>query len=400
MSVNTQSKLRLARRLDDVSDSPTMAVSAEAQRLRAAGEDVVDFGAGEPDFSTPEHVKEAAHVAIRENFTRYTANAGIVELRKAIAARYRADYGIDFDASEILVTNGGKHALFNLMMTLLDPGDEAIIPNPHWMTFSEQVRLLGATPIFVETEEESQFRLTAERVARAVTPKTKVLVLCSPSNPAGSVVDESEFIAIGELARERGFFLLWDDTYGRMCFVPSPTRALQHLRKECASVFVIAGTASKTYAMTGWRLGWAMGPKAVVSGAGVLQSHSTSAASSISQKAALEALTASQDAVTMMRDEYRVRRDRSLEALATIPGVTCSRPDGAFYVFPHVASFFSPAITDSTEFAKELLKRERVAVVPGQAFGRDGYVRISIATSRERIDEGIHRIKRFLESSR
>lgn len=396
MSLKEGARLALARRLDGLHDSPTMAIGAEAIRLRGEGVDVVDWGAGEPDFPTPEHIKQAGEAAIRGNHTRYTANPGTPELRKAIAERYRVDYGLPIDPSEVIVTHGGKHGLFNLMMALVDPGDEVVIPNPHWMTFSEQARLLGAKPVMVETEEADGFRVSAESIERALSPKTKLVVICSPANPTGAVIEEQEFLALADLAGRKGFYLLWDDTYGRLTFVPTPPRLLPEARGRAAGNLLIAGSASKSYAMTGWRLGWAIGPGEVIAGCGVLQSHMTSNACSISQQAALVALASDQAAVERMREEYRWRRDRLRAALAEIPGLTCALPGGGFYLFPRVSSFFTREKADSIEFARRLLEKERVAVVPGQAFGRDGYVRVSFATSRERIEEGIVRLRRFL----
>ncbi|HEX9725794.1 MAG TPA: aminotransferase class I/II-fold pyridoxal phosphate-dependent enzyme, partial [Vicinamibacteria bacterium] len=282
--------LTLARRLSWLSVSPTMAVMAEAARLRSEGANVVDFGAGEPDFPTPDYIKEAAYQAIHENFTHYTLNAGTTELRQAVCDRYRADYGLEFVPAEVIVTNGGKHALFNLMMTLLDPEDEIVIPNPHWKTFSEQARLLEAKPVFAETKESEGFRISAELVGAAVTSRTKVVLLNFPSNPAGAMVEAEDLDALGEHAATHGFYILWDDAYGRLSYDPLPSAALRRLRESIGDRFLIAGTASKSFAMTGWRLGWAMGPKEVIGGCAKLQSHMTSNASSISQQAALEAL--------------------------------------------------------------------------------------------------------------
>jgi aspartate aminotransferase len=396
MSLKQGARPELAQRLAEVEDSPTMAVMAEATRLRAQGEDVVDWGAGEPDFNTPEHIKEAGQAAIRANQTRYTPNPGTPELRKAVAERYGLDYGLTLDPAEVLVTHGGKHGLFNLMMALVDPGDEVVIPNPHWLTFSEQARLLGAKPVLVETEEASGFRVTSESIERSLGPRTKLVVVCSPGNPTGAVIDPEEFLRLADLAGQRGFYLLWDDTYGRLSFVNLTTGLLPALRERAAGQFLIAGSASKSYAMTGWRLGWAIGPKEVIRGCAVLQSHMTSNASSISQQAALVALSSGQEAVERMREEYRWRRDRLQAALVGIDGLSCALPGGGFYLFPRVAAFFNRAMPDSTAFARRLLEQERVAVVPGQAFGRDGYVRVSFATSRERIEEGIRRLARFL----
>jgi len=368
-------------------------VMAEAERLRSQGVKVIDFGAGEPDFPTPDYIKEAAHRAIQENHTHYTLNSGTTELRQAICDRYRADYGLRFELAEVIVTNGGKHALLNLMMTLLDPGDEIVIPNPHWKTFSEQARLLEAKPVFVETEESEGFRISAERVGEAITPRTKVVLLNFPSNPAGAMVEAEDLHALTDLAAERGFYILWDDAYGRLSYEPLPAAALRELREGLSDRFLIAGTASKSFAMTGWRLGWAMGPKEVIAGCAKLQSHMTSNASSISQQAALEALRGDASSVGAMVEEYRFRRDRLRTALLEIPGISCVEPKGAFYLFPSVAAFLGEG--SATDLASALLKEEQVAVVPGPAFDREGHFRVSFATSREAIEEGITRMKRF-----
>lgn len=385
----------LSLRLSWLSASPTMAVMAEATRLRSEGAKVVDFGAGEPDFETPEYIKEAGHQAIRENFTHYTLNPGITELRQAVCDRYRADYGLEFEPAEVIVTHGGKHALFELMMTLLDPGDEVVIPNPHWKTFSEQARLLAAKPVFVETKESEGFRISAKLVSAAVTPRTKVVLLNFPSNPAGAMVEAEDLNVLGELAASRGFYILWDDAYGRLSYEPLPSAALRMLREKIRDRFLIAGTASKSYAMTGWRLGWAMGPKDVIAGCAKLQSHMTSNASSISQRAALGALRGDPSSVSEMLAEYRWRRDRLRSALLEIPGVTCVEPRGGFYLFPGIAPFLGGDMGSATDLASALLKEEHVAVVPGPAFDREGHFRVSFSMSRDEIEEGIVRMKRF-----
>jgi len=385
----------LAHRLSRLSSSPTMAVMAEATRLRSQGAKVVDFGAGEPDFPTPEFIKEAAQQAIRENFTRYTDNPGIPELRQAVCDRYRADYGLAFQPSEVIVTHGGKHALFSLMMTLLDPGDEVVIPNPHWKTFSEQASLMEAKPVFVETKESENFRISAELVSGAVTPRTKMILLNSPSNPAGAVVEAEDFLALGELAAQYGFYILWDDAYARLSYEPAPATALRTLREKVGDRFLIAGTASKSYAMTGWRLGWALGPQEVIAGCAKLQSHMTSNASSISQRAALAALRGDPSSVAEMLAEYRSRRDRLRAGLLAIPGITCVEPRGGFYLFPGIGAFLGGEMKSATDLATALLREEKVAVVPGPAFDREGHFRVSFSTSREQIEEGIERLHRF-----
>lgn len=393
--------LRLAHRVSQISTSPTMAVMAEAMRLRSQGVDVVDFSAGEPDFPTPEHIKRAGERAIEENFTRYTPNAGIPELRKAVADRYRQDYGLEFDSAGVIVTSGGKHALLNLMLAIVEAGSEVVIPTPYWMTFSEQVRLCGGEPVLVPTSEEDGFRMTAEVLEPAIGDKTRILLLNFPANPTGAVVGDEEIRKLGELVRDRDrdrdIFFLWDDTYARLMFAEPPAAAFQHLQKILGDRFIIAGTASKAYAMTGWRIGWAMGSPELISACASLQSHMTSNASSIAQKAALEALRSDQSPLKEMIAEYRWRAERLRAGLLEIPGIRCSQPGGGFYLFPNVSKYFRPGET-ATELAAALLKEERVAVVPGPAFGCDGHLRVSFATSRERIEEGIGRVKRFFAS--
>jgi aspartate aminotransferase len=373
-----------------------MAVMAEAMRLRAQGEDVVDFSAGEPDFPTPEHIKKAGEEAIRSNFTRYTPNAGIPELKKAVAERYRQDYGLEFDSSGVIISSGGKHALLNLMLAVVDPEDEVVIPTPYWMTFSEQVRLAGGKPILVPTSEEDGFRMTADVIEPALSDKTRILLVNVPSNPTGAVTGGDELSRLGDLVRERDLFFLWDDTYARLMFEAPPVEALRYLQRLLADRFIIAGTASKAYAMTGWRIGWAMGSKELIDACASLQSHMTSNASSIAQKACLEAVRSDQGPLAQMIAEYKWRASRLREGLLENPRIHCAAPGGGFYLFPNVSRYLGRGET-TTDLAGALLKEERVAVVPGPAFGCEGHLRVSFATSRERIEEGISRLKRFFE---
>jgi aspartate aminotransferase len=389
--------LRFASRVSQISTSPTMAVMAEAMRLRAQGVDVVDFSAGEPDFPTPAHIKRAGEKAIEDNFTRYTPNAGIPELRQAVADRYREDYGLEFESAGVIVTSGGKHALLNLMLAIVEAGDEVVIPTPYWMTFSEQVRLCGGEPILVPTSEADGFRMTADVLAPAISEKTRILLLNFPANPTGAVIGDEELRSLGELVRDRDVFFLWDDTYARLMFQEPPSSAFQYLQKLLGDRFIIAGTASKAYAMTGWRIGWAMGSPSLIQACASLQSHMTSNASSIAQKAALEALRSDQGPLREMIAEYRFRAERLRTGLLEIPGLRCAMPGGGFYLFPNVSSHLRPG-ESATDLAAALLKEERVAVVPGPAFGCDGHLRVSFATSRERIEEGIGRVKRFFGS--
>jgi aspartate aminotransferase len=374
-----------------------MAVMAEAMRLRAAGEDVVDFSAGQPDFPTPEHIKEAGRRAIAENFTRYTANAGTAELRQAIAARYREDYGLEFESSGIIVTGGGKHALLNLMLAIVEPGDEVVIPIPYWSTFAEQVRLAGGKPVLVATSENEGFVVTTQSIIAALSERTRILLLNVPANPTGAMVTGDEILALADLVKDRDVFLLWDDTYARLLFQPAPVRELQQVQESLHDRFIIAGTASKAYAMTGWRIGWAMGSRELIEACATLQSQMTSNASSISQKAVLAALSSDQSTLAEMVSEYRWRAHRLREGLLEIPGLRCTEPGGGFYLFPNVSAYLSDTIT-ATDLAGELLESERVSVVPGLAFGLDGHLRVSFAASREHIEEGIRRLQRFFSS--
>jgi aspartate aminotransferase len=386
--------LRLANRVSQIQPSPTMAVMAEAMRLKAEGVDVVDFSAGQPDFPTPEHIKLAGEKAIADNFTRYTPNPGTPELRQAVADRYREDYGLDFGAANVIITSGGKHALLNLMLALVEEGDEVIIPTPYWGTFAEQVRLAGGEPVFVATSEDDGFRMTAEVIAPAINERTRILLLNFPANPTGAVIGDEEIRAIGNLIEDHEAFFLWDDTYARLMFEPPPAAAFQHVQALLGDRFLIAGTASKAYAMTGWRLGWAMGPEAVIKACGSLQSQMTSNASSISQKAGLTALKSDQGPLADMIAEYGWRANRLREGLLEIPGLRCGMPGGGFYLFPNVSRYLRAGET-TTELATALLTEVRVAVVPGTAFGCDGHLRVSFACSRELIEEGIRRMQRF-----
>lgn len=386
--------LRLANRISQIQPSPTMAVMAEAMRLKAEGVDVVDFSAGQPDFPTPEHIKLSGEKAIADNFTRYTANPGMPELRQAVADRYREDYGLDFDSTNVIITSGGKHALLNFMLALVEPGDEVIIPTPYWGTFAEQVRLAGGEPVFVATSEDDGFRMTADVIGPAIGENTRILLLNFPANPSGAVIGDAEIRAIGDLVKDHDAFFLWDDTYARLMFEPPPSAAFQYVQELLGDRFLIAGTASKAYAMTGWRIGWSMGPAPIIKACGSLQSQMTSNASSISQRAALTALRSDQTALQEMIEEYRWRANRLRDGLLEIPELRCGMPGGGFYLFPNVSHYVRSGET-TTELASALLDEVRVAVVPGTAFGCDGHLRVSFACSREMIEEGLRRMQRF-----
>jgi aspartate aminotransferase len=390
-----------AKRLAQVSASATMKVAAEADRLRREGYDVVDFSAGEPDFPTPEHVRAAGKAAIDSNFTRYTVVPGIPELRQAICARYQQDYGIDVTPAEVLITVGGKQALFNAALALLDPGDEVITHAPYWPTIPEQVKLMGAVPVIVSTRSSDGFAVHAEAVIAAMSPRTKAIILNSPGNPTGALIDEHDVAAIADAAAARGIWIIVDLCYERLIYEPVSHNLPRVLFDRLRDRTVIAGSASKAYAMTGWRCGWTIAPKELTAAFNVIQGQSTSNITSITQKAALAAVTGSQDAVTAMLDEYRVRRDNIHAWLTANPGIQCVKPKGAFYLFADISRLLSPdGVPTSADFAQRLLEKEHVVVTPGEAFDAPGYIRISYATSMEQLREGATRILRFAESLR
>ena len=387
----------LAERTLRVAASPTLEVVLEAARLRRAGVDVVDFGAGEPDFATPEAAKAAARTAIDENFTKYTANAGVEELKRAIAERYQTDYGVAFESRETIVTAGGKQALYNVALALFGPGDEVITHVPGWPTIVEQIKLADATPIMVPTHAEDGFRVRAESILAAMTPRTRGIIINSPGNPTGALVSEVELATIADAAAARGVWVVLDLCYERLIYEDVPHNLPKVLVDRMRDRTVIAGSMSKTYAMTGWRCGWVLGPAPVVSACSAIQSHATSNVCSITQRAAIGALEGPQDCVTAMREEYRQRRDTLVGWLAEDSRIRVIKPAGAFYLFPDVSGLLSPdGIRTSAELAERLLADVHVALTAGEAFYAPGFVRISYATSVERLREGTNRILKFI----
>jgi aspartate aminotransferase len=388
-----------AARMASVQPSATLKVAAEAERLRRAGHPVVDFSAGEPDFPTPEHVKEAGKAAIDANFTRYTVVAGIPELREAVCKRYKTDYGIDITPTEVLCTVGGKQALFNTAMALFNEGDEVITHAPFWPTIPEQVKLVGAVPVIIQTKAEDAFAVHAEAVINAITPRTKAIILNSPGNPTGGLIPEPTVRRIGEVAATKGIWTIVDLCYEQLIYEPVPHNLPKALFETNRERTVLCGSASKAYAMTGWRCGWTIAPKEVTSAFNTIEGQTTSNITSVTQKAALAALTGPQDAVKVMLDEYRRRRDSIHAWLTANPGIQCVKPSGAFYLFPNISGLLSPdGVKTSMEFAQQLLEKEFVVVTPGEAFDAPGYLRISYATSMEQLREGATRILRFAET--
>ncbi|MGH9632858.1 MAG: pyridoxal phosphate-dependent aminotransferase [Bryobacteraceae bacterium] len=390
-----QATLELSERISLISVSSTMKVAADADRLRREGIDVVDFGAGEPDFPTPDNIKKAAIQAIENNFTKYTPAGGTQELKQAICERHAADYGTSYNPAECVVSVGGKHVIFNLMQVLLNPGDEVIIPAPYWVTYKDLVNYTGSKCVFVETDEDSGFSLTAAMIEPHITNRTKLVIINSPSNPSGGVVEREEFERILQMTSKRGIWLMTDECYCRFLYEGEPfSIAASRGAKETV---LVAGSLSKTYSMTGWRIGFGLGPAPVMSAISKLQSHSTSNPTSIAQKAGVEALRGPQESVGKMLAEYAKRRDYVLKRLHEIPGVKTPEPKGAFYAYPNISTAFGKhGINSPMQFAEQLLAKAHVAVVPGEAFGTARHVRISYATSMEELKRGLDRIHKFI----
>ena len=399
--------MEFADRVERISVSPTAAVLIEAERYKARGLDVVDFGPGEPDFPTPEHIKRAAIRALEENRTKYTPTAGIAPLRQAVCDWHARELGTAYLPAECIVSVGGKHVVFNAINALVDSGDEVLIPSPYWVSYPDIVKYAGGQPVFLRTEADDGFCLRAAQVEQAITPRTRVVIVNSPSNPTGAVIPPGEFARILEACERHKVWLLSDECYSHFIYGDARPFSIGSVPGAKARV-IIAGSCSKTFAMTGWRVGYALAPEPLVEAMLKLQSQSTSNPTSIAQYAALEALRGPMDSVKTMLAEYARRRARILDGLRSIPGVTCVSPQGAFYVFPDVSACLtrerrhdaSPASSKCGEpntslVARQLLERKHVAVVPGEAFGAPGFLRISYATSMERIEEGLRRLAQF-----
>ncbi|HMG34385.1 MAG TPA: pyridoxal phosphate-dependent aminotransferase [Blastocatellia bacterium] len=381
----------------DMAVSSTLAVLMEAERLKAQGVDIVDLGAGEPDFPTPRNVKDAAERAIEENFTKYTATSGIAPLRQAITEMLKRDFDVDYDPSDVLVTVGGKQAIFNAMAALVDPGDEVLIPRPYWVTFPEIARFLRAEPVFIDTAP-THFLLTAEIVRQSITPKTRMLIINSPNNPSGRIIPPAEFKRIVEVAAEHDVWVLSDECYLHFAYPPAAPFTAGQLSSELRKRLCVCGSFSKSHAMTGWRLGFALARHEWIRSMLKVQSHSTSNANSMTQRAGIEAALGPQESVREMIDEYQRRRDWLVPALNEIPGISCDLPEGAFYVMPDVRGLFGTQVSDSCGLAKLLLDEARVVVTGGSAFGAEGYLRISYANSLEEIKKGVSRMNELARS--
>ncbi len=399
VGVKTEEQLRLSERVNRINESPTMVVLQAAATLKAKGVDVADFGAGEPDFPTPEHIKRAAIRALDENRTKYTPVPGLPELRKAICEWHARELGSSYTQTECVVNVGGKHSIFNAVCALINPGDEVIIAAPYWVSYPDIVKYAGGTPLILETAEADNFVMRAAAVERLITPRTRMVICDSPSNPSGAVIPPAEYAKILGVCQRHDLWLLADECYSHFTYGEARPYSIASVAGGKTSLIVV-GSFSKTFAMTGWRLGYVLAPKPIVDAVTKLQSQSTSNPTSITQYAALAAMQGPMDSVATMLAEYARRRERIVLGLRAIPGVTCTAPQGAFYVFPNISAHYNAEMPDDMAVARLLLEREHVAVVPGVAFGAPGHLRISYATSMDRIDEGLKRMARFFAKSK
>jgi aspartate aminotransferase len=390
--------VQLTNRINRIQTSPTALVINAAEQLKAKGVDIADFGPGEPDFPTPDHIKKAAIKAIAENRTKYTATGGIMALREAIAAWHKRELGSDYTAKECVVTVGGKHSIFNAISVLIQNGDEVILPSPYWVSFPDIIKYAGGTPVIVQTRSEDGFSAKAADIEKAITPKTKMVIINSPSNPSGGVVDGPEFEKILAVCKKHNIWVMGDECYSHFVYEPHKPFSIASAKDAKANVIII-GSVSKTFAMTGWRIGYTLAPEELIQAMIKVQSQSTSNPTSIAQYAALEAMRGSMETVPPMLAEYAKRRKRIVEGLRAIPGVSCEWPGGAFYAFPNVSAHLgegkNAVAKNCTELSKLLLEKAHVALVAGEAFGAPGFLRLSYATSIERIEEGLRRLEKF-----
>lgn len=393
--------MKLADRATGISPSPTLAIDAKAKQMKASGIKVISFGVGEPDFDTPDHIKEAAIVAIKEGDTRYTPAGGTLKLKQAIVDKLRRENGLEYQTNQIVVSVGAKHSLYNAFQVLCQPGDEVILPAPYWVSYLEQIKLAGAEAVIVQTRQENGFKLTADELKAAITPKSRVFLLNSPSNPTGGVYSREELAALGEVLLQHNIAIISDEIYEKLLYDGLEHVSIASISPELKENTVVINGVSKAYAMTGWRIGYAAAPANVAKAMADLQSHSTSNPTSIAQAASVVALNGTQEPVKSMVVEFEKRRNYMLERLNAIPGITCPKPGGAFYLYPNVTAYFGKSyqgksVNNATDLANLLLEVAEVAVVPGIAFGGDDFIRLSYATSMENIKEGLDRIEKLL----
>jgi len=384
---------RISKNVANLTPSLTLVIDAKAKQLKEDGQDVVGFGAGQPDFDTPQHIKDAAIKALREGKTKYTPSSGLMELRKTVATVMSKEIGTQYDAKQVIISCGGKHACFNTIMTLCQSGDEVLIPSPYWLSYPEMVKVAGGTPVFLKTTDKTNFKITPDQLESAITPKTRLLILNSPSNPTGSVYTPDELRAIGKVCVEKNILIMSDEIYSKLVYDDAVSCSIASLAPEFAERTVIVTGLSKAYSMTGWRIGITVAPQPIANAVSALQSHSTSNPVSFAQWGAIAALTGSQDHLPAWLAEYSRRRSYAFKRLNAMKGLSCVNAKGAFYLFPNITE---TGLT-SSEFATRLLNEELVALVPGVAFGADNYVRISYATSMEAIEKGMDRMERFCQ---
>ncbi|RJX21878.1 MAG: pyridoxal phosphate-dependent aminotransferase [Desulforudis sp.] len=397
--------MELARRARGISPSPTLTIDTRAKEMKAAGANVINFGVGEPDFDTPEHIKEVAVSALQAGMTKYTAVSGIIELRRVIAKKLQDENGLSYKPEEIIVSVGAKHSLYNAFQVLCQEGDEVVLPEPYWVSYLEQIKLCGARPVLVKTTLENGFKLTPDQLRGAITPRSRLLVLNSPSNPTGAVYSRRELEGLADVILTSGIGVISDEIYEKLVYDGEEHVSIASLDPKLKKRTVVINGVSKAYAMTGWRIGYAAAPLRVTKAMTDLQSHSTSNPTSIAQAAAVSALAGDQEALQEMLRKFAERREYILERLTAIDGVQCSRPGGAFYVFPHVGAFWGKQyrgteMKSGTDLARLLLEERQVALIPGIAFGDDDYIRLSYATDRETIREGLDRIEAVLKELR
>lgn len=393
--------MKLADRATSISSSPTLAIDAKAKQMKASGIKVISFGVGEPDFDTPDHIKEAAIVAIKEGETRYTPAGGTLKLKQAIVDKFRRENGLEYQTNQIVVSVGAKHSLYNAFQVLCQAGDEVILPAPYWVSYLEQIKLTGAEAVVVQTRQENGFKLTVEELKAVITPKSRVFLLNSPSNPTGGVYTREELAALGEVLLQHNITIISDEIYEKLLYDGLEHISIASISPELKENTVVINGVSKAYAMTGWRIGYAAAPANVAKAMADLQSHSTSNPTSMAQAASVVALNGTQEPVQSMVVEFEKRRNYMLERLNAIAGITCPKPGGAFYLYPNVTAYFGKSyqgkpVQNATDLANLLLEVAEVAVVPGIAFGGDDFIRLSYATSMENIKEGIDRIEKLL----
>jgi len=395
--------MHLSTRANNISVSPTMKISGMAKIMKAEGKNVINLSVGEPDFNTPQNIKDAAVKAINENKTRYTINAGIPELRKAISSKLKKDNNVEFNIDEIIVSNGAKQSLYNTFQVIANPNDEVLIPVPYWVSYPQMVKLAGAKPVFLSTNESTGFKITVEQLNKAINEKTKAIILCNPSNPTGAAYSKTELLKIAEFLFDKNIYVVSDEIYEKLTYGEYQFNSFVSLIPEMRDRIITINGVSKAYAMTGWRIGFAAAPKDIVQAMNKIQSHSTSNANSVAQYAALEAFSGNQDSVNSMKIEFEKRRNYLFSELESIEGISCYKPQGAFYLFPNISALLrniceDRGIKDSYDFAMDLLKNAEVATVPGSSFGAEGYLRLSYATSMDNLKEAIIRIRNYIDT--